>query len=93
MMHPHRDRGPQRGIFTQTNQLFVCISHGECGKRLTWFEVQRRERLRVEEVEGGTHCEQHVVVVPFIQDDEDQIAHLETGAHKHTQRKKRLTMR
>lgn len=38
MMHPHRDRGPQRGIFTQTNQLFVCISHGRVWKTpdLVW---------------------------------------------------------
>ena len=44
---------------------------------LTWFEVKCSERLWVEEVEGGTDCEQYIVVVPFIQDDKDQIAYLE----------------
>lgn len=37
--------------------------------KLTWFEVQCSKRLRMEEVEGGTNCEEHVVVMPFIQDD------------------------
>lgn len=48
------------------------------GRRLTWFEVERGEGLRVEEVEGGSHREQHVVVVSLVQDDENQIAYLET---------------
>lgn len=32
----------------------------------------------MEEVEGGSHREQHVVVVSLVQDDENQIADLET---------------
>lgn len=32
----------------------------------------------MEEVEGGSHREQHVVVVSLVQDDENQIAYLET---------------
>lgn len=32
----------------------------------------------MEEVEGGAHREQHVVVVSLVQDDENQIAYLET---------------
>lgn len=32
----------------------------------------------MEEVEGGPHREQHVVVVSLVQDDENQIAYLET---------------
>ena len=33
----------------------------------------------MEEVEGGAHGEQHVVVVPLVQDDEHQVAHLEAS--------------
>lgn len=36
----------------------------------------------MEEVEGGSDCEQHVVVVYLVQDDENQIAYLETEAKK-----------
>lgn len=50
--------------------------------KLTWFEVQCSERLWVEEVEGGANCEQHVVVMSFIQDDKNQIAYLETEGNK-----------
>lgn len=32
----------------------------------------------MEEVEGGADGEEHVVVVPFVQNDENQIANLET---------------
>lgn len=49
---------------------------------LTWFEVQCSEWLGVEEVEGGADCEQNVVVMPLVQDDQDQIAYLETEAEK-----------
>lgn len=52
--------------------------------KLTWFEVKRGERLRVQEVEGGSDREQHVVVVPLVQDDQNQIAYLETEANKQT---------
>ena len=36
----------------------------------------------MEEVKGGSDCEQHVVVVYLIQDDKNQIAYLETEAKK-----------
>lgn len=45
---------------------------------LTWFEVQGRQRLWVQEVQGGTHGEEHVIVMALVQDDEDQISHLKT---------------
>lgn len=48
----------------------------------TWFEVQSREGLGVEEVEGGADGEEHVVVVPFIQNDENQIADLEAETRR-----------
>lgn len=43
---------------------------------LTWFEVQGRQRLRMQEVQGGAHGKEHVVVVALVQDDKDQVAHL-----------------
>lgn len=54
------------------------IEHRQKVLRLTWFEVERGERLWVEEVEGGSDCEQHVVVVYLVQNDENQISYLET---------------
>lgn len=41
----------------------------------------------MEEVEGGSDCEQHVVVVYLVQDDENQIAYLETEAGKKRKKK------
>ena len=41
-------------------------------------EVQGGQGLRVQEVEGGAHGEEHVVVMALVQDDEHQVAHLET---------------
>ena len=41
-------------------------------------EVQGGQGLRVQEVQGGAHREDHVVVVALVQDDEHQVAHLET---------------
>ena len=45
-------------------------------------EVQGGQGLRVLEVQGGAHREEHIVVVALVQDDEHQVAHLETEQRK-----------
>ena len=45
---------------------------------LTWFEVQCTEGLGVEEVEGGAHGEENVVLMALVQDDQHQVPDLET---------------
>lgn len=53
---------------------------------LTWFEIEGSKRLRVQEVQGWTNSKQHVVVVPFVQDDKNQVANLKTGGRTNTSR-------
>lgn len=48
-------------------------------------EVQGGQGLRVQEVQGGAHREEHVVVVALVQDDEHQVAHLETEQREQLQ--------
>lgn len=61
-----------------TTALGVCV----CVYTQTRLEVQRSERLRVQEVESGADREQHVIIVPLVQDDEDQIADLKAAKGK-----------
>ncbi len=49
-----------------------------CHVWLTWFEVQCSEGFWVQEIKGGTNSEENVIIVPLVQDYENQVAHLKT---------------